>query len=120
VSEVNAALNPVRQFVFANGDGSSTMVPSPDPGRALTPDVPQGAAQLANVNAFKIPTLWGVARTAPYFHDNSAKTLEAVAAHYDLFFSVTSDFDGPGPLPPLLSLTPQDQADIVAYMKLLK
>ena len=43
-----------------------------------------------------------------------------MAAHYDLFFSFTSDPDGPGPLPPLLSLTPQDQADIVAYLKLLK
>jgi cytochrome c peroxidase len=61
-----------------------------------------------------------VHKTAPYFHDNSAKTLEDVAAHYNLFFSFTSDPDGPGPLPPVLSLTPQDQADIVAYLKLLK
>ena len=73
------------------------------------------------MNAFKTPTLWGVDRTAPYFHDNSAKTLEAVAAHYNFFFSFTSDPDGPGgPIPPLLSLSPDDQADIVAYLKLLK
>jgi cytochrome c peroxidase len=121
VSELNTMQNPLHQFVFANGDGSSTTVVSPDPGRALAADVPPGAAQLASVNAFKIPTLWGVGKTAPYFHDNSAKTLAAVASHYNLFFTFTSDPDGPaGPLPPVLSLTPQDQADIVAYMKLLK
>jgi cytochrome c peroxidase len=67
----------------------------------------------------RISPLWGIRRTAPYFHDNSAKTLEAVAAHYALFFSIITDPDGPGPAPPLVFLTPQDQADIVAYMKLL-
>jgi len=42
---------------------------------------------------------------------NSAKTLEAVAAHYAKFFSfVTGGF---------INLTPQDQADMVAFMKLL-
>ena len=37
-------------------------------------------------NLFKIPPLWGVKDTAPYFHDNSAKTLEDVAEHYEFFF----------------------------------
>jgi cytochrome c peroxidase len=64
------------------------------------------------VNAFKIPTLWGVRRTAPYFHDNSAKTLEDVAAHYAKFFKIVTAAN------PLI-LTDQDQKDIVAYMKLL-
>ena len=121
VSEINAALNPVRVFLFTNHDGTTIPVPSPDPGRALITGVAPGDdAHFENVNAFKIPTLWGVGKTAPYFHDNSAKTLEDVAAHYNLFFSITSDPDGPGPLAPILSLTPEDQADIVAYMKLLK
>ena len=121
VSELNAAQNPVHDYVFTNADGSKTHVVSPDPGRALITGVaPQDDPTAAHVNAFKTPTLWGVHATAPYFHDNSAKTLEDVAAHYNLFFSVTSDPDGPGPLPPVLSLTPQDQADIVAYMKLLR
>ena len=53
----------------------------------------------------------GIGLTAPYFHDNSAKTLEDVAAHYAKFFSfVTNGF---------IVLTPQDQQDIVAFMKLL-
>ena len=42
------------------------------------------------MNAFKIPTLWGVAQTAPYFHDNSAKTLEDVVKHYAKFFRIVT------------------------------
>ena len=64
------------------------------------------------VNAFKIPQLRGVADTAPYFHDNSAKTLEAVAAHYTKFFGIIFG--------PAGALTPQDEADMVAFMKLLR
>jgi cytochrome c peroxidase len=121
VSELNAAHNPVHDYVFTSADGSQTHVVSPDPGRALITGIaPQDDPVFSNVNAFKTPTLWGAHKTAPYFHDNSAKTLEDVAAHYNLFFTFTTDPDGPGPLPPLISLTPQDEADIVAYLKLLK
>ena len=64
-----------------------------------------------NIDAFKISPLRGIRLTAPYFHDNSARTLEDVAAHYARFFSfVTGGF---------ISLTPQDEADIVAFMRLL-
>ena len=73
-----------------------------------------------NVNAFKISTLWGVDRTAPYFHDNSAKTLEDVAVHYARFFEIATDFDGPGGAPPVIRLSTQDLADMVAFMKLLR
>lgn len=117
VSELNVMGNPVRDFIFTNPDGSETHVNSPDPGRALI----TGDAQspfFDSVNAFKIPSLWGVRHTAPYFHDNSAKTLEAVAAHYATFFALISTPSGGGP--PALVLTEQDQADIVAYMKLLE
>jgi cytochrome c peroxidase len=116
VSEFNAAGNPVREFIFRNPDGTVTRVNSPDPGRALI----TGDARSANfdsVNAFKIPSLWGVRRTAPYFHDNSAKTLEDVVRHYDRFFATVFGIpaNGAGPF----FLTAQDQADMVAYMKLL-
>lgn len=107
VSEFNAVQNPVFDFVFTNPDGSTTTIPSPDPGRAL---ITGNAQDFESVNAFKIPSLWGAARTAPYFHDNSAKTLEDVARHYALFFEVVSP----------IRLTQQDQQDMVAYMKLLK
>ena len=120
VSETNDARNPVHDFVFRNSDNTTTHLVSPDPGRALITGIGKETGMFDNVNAFKIPTLWGVSRTAPYFHDNSARTLEEVVAHYNEFFTVTSDFDGPGPQPPLIVLSPQDETDIVAYLKLLK
>jgi cytochrome c peroxidase len=113
VSELNAAGNPVREFVFDNGDGTETLIPSPDPGRALI----TGAA--GDANAFKISSLRGVSRTAPYFHDNSAKTLADVAAHYARFFAIVTAPDTPGPPEPAIVVTPEEQADMVAYMKLL-
>jgi cytochrome c peroxidase len=119
VAELNAAHNPVHDFVFTNPDNTTTHVVSADPGRALITGIGQETGRFDQVNAFKIPSLWGITRTAPYFHDNSAKTLADVAAHYATFFSIATDADGPGPNPPLVTLTPRDQADIVAYMKLL-
>jgi cytochrome c peroxidase len=118
VSELNEIGNPVQRFILHNADGSTTPLCSPDPGRALItgniPPIPLPCNALgppfSDWNAFKIPILWGVKDTAPYFHDNSAKTLEEVAAHYARFFQLI-----PGPV----TLTPQDQADIVAYLKLL-
>ena len=115
VSEFNAANNPVREFVFNAGTANEAHVLSPDPGRALItgmgPDPADPTKELENVNAFKISQLRGIRRTAPYFHDNSAKTLEDVAAHYARFFNLVSGG--------FIVLTAQDQHDIVAYMKLL-
>jgi len=115
VSELNDAGNPVHDFVFKNPDGSTTHVVSPDPGRALITGKSSG---LDEVNAFKIPSLWGVAETGPYFHDNSAKTLEDTVRHYAKFFAIIST--PPGGAAPGLVLSEQDQADLVAYMKLLR
>lgn len=71
-------------------------------------------------NAFKISPLRGIRKTAPYFHDNSAKTLEDVLNHYEQFFLIGSDPDRPGgPQPPLIQLNEQDKRDIIAFMKLL-
>jgi cytochrome c peroxidase len=137
VSEFNAAGNPVMDFVFrnqkndldpaTNQDGKpdgNISVSSPDPGRALITGIaddfaPPLPGSIAHVNAFKIPQLRGIRDTAPYFHDNSAKTLEDVAEHYRQFFLAVSDPDGPGPAGPLIVLTDQDKKDIVAFLKLL-
>ena len=105
VSEMNVAGNPVFEFKFENPDGSTTVVSSPDPGRALV----TGSTDAESLNAFRIPSLWGAVRTAPYFHDNSARTLEDVAEHYGRLFSSFG-----------LVLTEQEKRDMVAYMKLLK
>ena len=113
VSEFNRANNPVREFIFNPGTIDEQHLLSPDPGRALITGIgPANDPVLANTNAFKIPALRGIKQTAPYFHDNSAKTLEDVAAHYALFFNVVTGG--------LIQLTQQDQQDIVAYLKLLE
>jgi cytochrome c peroxidase len=105
VSFFNQAGNPVREFVFNGGTPGEVRLPSPDPGRALI------TGNVDDFEAFKISPLRGIRRTAPYFHDNSAKTLEDVARHYTRFFNfVTAG---------LIQLTPQEEADIVAYLKLL-
>jgi cytochrome c peroxidase len=110
VSEFNAAGNPTRVFVFNAGMPSEVRLTSPDPGRALVTGVVDDPT-LEHVNAFKISPLRGIRHTAPYFHDNSARTLADVAAHYATFFRLASGG--------LIQLTPQDERDIVAYMQLL-
>lgn len=135
VSEFNERQLPTRQYLFTlpagtpvpnlpappdfvtvGQDGSTTVaLTSPDPGLALTANAPlihgDPAIAMGVFNLFKIPTLWNVRNTAPYFHDNSAPTLTKLVEHYNNFF--TSPAFG---LPPLSA---QDQADIVAYLKLL-
>ena len=124
VSEFNAAGNPVKTFVFNAGQPNERFVPdTPDPGRGLITGLvdgvpPLGDTTFEHTNAFKIPTLHGVRHTSPYFHDNSAKTLLDVAKHYTRFFKTVTDGLGPGG-GPLIVLTPQDELDIVAFLRLL-
>jgi cytochrome c peroxidase len=127
VSELNEAGNPPIDFVFSNQNvpGGIIEVSSPDPGRALITgraddsDPTNPAPTFDHLNAFKISPLRGIRRTAPYFHDNSARTLEDVLRHYRTFFAIVTDPDGPGPEPPLIDLTDRDQKDIIAFLKLL-
>jgi cytochrome c peroxidase len=97
VSERNRIGNPMHTFLFRNADGTTNRVETPDPGLGLV----KGDAR--HVNFFRIPTLWNVRNTAPYFHDNSAKTIEEVLEHYQLY----------------LPLSDQDAKDIIAFLKLL-
>jgi cytochrome c peroxidase len=117
VSERNLLNLPVYTFLIDNGGGDVRAVTTPDLGIPLTnprpPGVPPPSVRHPAffANFFKIPSLWGVKRTAPYFHDNSAKTLEEVAAFYTKMFAN---------IPDPVQLTPQDEADMVAYLKLLR
>jgi cytochrome c peroxidase len=120
VSERNLMGNPVYSFVVTNRDGSVVVIdPTPDPGAMLNdplPSAPPGVPTPPRsffANFFKILPLWGVRDTAPYFHDNSAKTLEDVAEHYAFFFFTS-------PTTPGFVFTQQDQADMVAFLKLLR
>jgi cytochrome c peroxidase len=68
----------------------------------------------ADWGAFKTPTIRNVELTAPYMHDGSQKTLEEVVEHYN---------KGGTPNKALsdkvkkLDLTPQESADLVAFMR---
>jgi cytochrome c peroxidase len=82
--------------------------PQPDLGRYEVTKV------AGDKGAFRTPTLREIARTAPYMHDGSQPTLEAVVEHYD---------KGGTPNPQLdeeifpLKLTAQEKADLVTFMK---
>ena len=78
--------------------------------------------QWRDMGGFKTPTLRNVARTAPYMHDGSLKTLEDVVEFYDKGGKVKDDdpvngFQSGGIRP--LNLTEEEQEDLVAFMKAL-
>jgi cytochrome c peroxidase len=70
-----------------------------DPGRAMI------SGKWADVGAFKVPTLRGLAARAPYFHDGSAARVEDVVAFYDRRFRI--------------GFTAQERADLAAFLKAL-
>jgi cytochrome c peroxidase len=67
-----------------------------------------------DIGAFKTPQLRNIALTAPYMHDGSEATLEAVIDFYDRGGNPNPWIDG-GMVP--LQLTPQEKADLVELMK---
>jgi hypothetical protein len=119
IEERNLTGNPVYTFIVTNQDGSVVVINSSDPGAMLNdppPAAPPGVPTPPRsffANLFKIPTLWGVRETAPYFHDNSAKTLEDVMEHYEFFFLTSPSTTG-------FVFTTQDPADAAAFVKLLR
>ena len=66
--------------------------------------------------AFKTPQLRGIALTAPYFHDGSAKTLRDVVNHYATGGVVTTNL---APNIKVLKLSEQDKSDLVAFLNAL-
>lgn len=77
---------------------------------------------ITEVGAFKTPTLRNVELTAPYMHDGSLATLQDVVEFYDNGGRVSpddpvDDFQSGGIRP--LGLTPEEEADLVEFMKAL-
>ena len=89
-----------------------------DPGRAVISGDP------VDYEAFKVPQLRGLARTAPYFHDGSMKTLDDIVEFYSsrvLFFIPSAGFP---PINPPLSpnglpecFSPQQKRQLIAFLK---
>lgn len=70
-----------------------------DPGRAVR------TGRWADVDKFKTPSLRGLAARPPYFHNGIAPTLHDVVIHYETALG--------------FKFTPQERADLVAFMEAL-
>jgi cytochrome c peroxidase len=132
VNIVNEPNNPIRTWIINDGINPIVTIDSPDLGLLLHPTLvlapshppvppPFAVPRAFFAEQFKIPTLWGVKDTAPYFHDNGAKTLRDAVAHYQRFFNFTEAQDpvGSATLGGFITLTDDDVDDIVAYLQLL-
>jgi len=62
-----------------------TRITTSDPGRLLLTGYPLAGGQ-GDIQAMDNPSLRGIGRTAPYFSNNTAATLEDVVEHYKQFF----------------------------------
>lgn len=66
--------------------------------------------------AFKTPTLRELARTAPYFHDGSALTLDEVIRHYESGGEARENLS---PNMKRLNLSAAERADLLAFLQAL-
>jgi cytochrome c peroxidase len=85
------------------------------------PDADRGRGRIAPGltildHAFKTPGLRNVADRAPYMHDGSLPTLAAVIDHYDHGFARRPSL---APQMRPLRLTPEERADLVAFLRTL-
>jgi cytochrome c peroxidase len=80
---------------------------SSDPGRALLTGFVGGPAPRDDWEKFDVPGLRGISRTAPYFHNNSAATLEEMLDQYDALFrrAEVNFVPGPGAVVPPIATT---------------
>jgi cytochrome c peroxidase len=67
---------------------------------------------------FRVPGLRQLAHTAPYWHDGSAAALKDVVRHYSLLNEDRLHADGERILR-RLNLTPQQAADLEAFLRSL-
>jgi cytochrome c peroxidase len=84
--------------------------PDPDPGRFEVTKDPM------DWGTFKTPTLRDIARTAPYMHDGSLKSLDEVVEFYDKGGKPNKNLDEKIKPP---GLTDGDKKDLVEFLKAL-
>jgi cytochrome c peroxidase len=101
---------------------------SSDPGRALLTGFIGPVPILDDWNKLDMPGLRGISKTPPYFHNNSADTLEEVVDHYVEFFKVVKAVAPPGPAPAVASTDgvsfdrtprPEERSSLLAYLRKL-
>jgi cytochrome c peroxidase len=86
-----------RMYCITLANGTFQFVTTSDPGRLLL------TGQPADLGVMDVTQLRGISQTAPYFHNNSASTLEEVLDHYEAFFRRVARLNPPPNLPPILS-----------------
>jgi cytochrome c peroxidase len=117
-----------RTYEITLASGAKVRRTSSDPGRALLTGFVGGPAAADDWNKFDMNGLRGIRNTAPYFHNNSADTLEQVVDHYTEFFKRVQVNAPPGFVPPILSTDgvhfdrppqPEERAALLAYLRKL-
>jgi cytochrome c peroxidase len=117
-----------RTFEITLPNGTTTRRVSSDPGRALLSGFVGGPAPADDWNKLDVNGLRGIRHTAPYFHNNSAATLEEVVDHYVEFFKRVRALAPPGVAPPVASTDgvnfdrqprPEEIESLLAYLRKL-
>ncbi len=112
-----------RTYRITLANGTFQFVTTSDPGRLLL------TGQPADLGVMDSTQLRGISKTAPYFHNNSAATMEEVLDHYDAFFKRVARLNPAPGLPPILSsdglvvdrgfVTKDERPALLAYLKRL-
>ena len=112
-----------RTYQITLANGAIRTFTTSDPGRLLL------TGQLADLGMMDITQLRGIGNTAPYFHNNSAATLEEVLDHYDALFKRVARLNPPPNLPPILSsnglvidrgfVSAEEREALLAYLRKL-
>jgi cytochrome c peroxidase len=112
-----------RTYQITLANGTTQTVTTSDPGRLLL------TGQPGDLGVMDVTQLRGISRTAPYFHNNSAATLEEVIDHYDAQFRRAARLNPPPNLPPILSsnglvvdrgfVTVDERPALLAYLRKL-
>jgi len=117
-----------RIYEITMPNGTTMRRVSSDPGRALLTGNVGGPPPLDDWNKLDVNGLRGIRHTAPYFHNNSAETLEEVVEHYVEFFKRVRANAAPGVVPPVASTDgvnfdrepqPAEIEALLAYLKKL-
>ena len=112
-----------RTYRITRADGTFQFATTSDPGRLLL------TGQFADLGVMDVTQLRSISKTAPYFHNNSAATLEEVIDHYIAFFARAARLNPPPNLPPILSsnglvidrgfVAADERAALLAYLRKL-
>jgi cytochrome c peroxidase len=117
-----------RMYEITLPNGTTQRRVSSDPGRALLTGFVGAPPPLDDWNKLDVPGLRGIRRTAPYFHNNSAASLEEVVEHYIEFFKRVRAGAAPGVVPPVAStdgvhfdrqIQPEEVEALLSYLRKL-